>query len=560
MFKATRLEELAVELYDVGIIDMFKGINGSNPMSLSGASTSKLWLKAYDNPPTGGEDSTHGTLRVYAGGDSTNEDNWEALTPATFADHILVVAGTHQPLDADLTSWAAVTRASGFDTFTATPSSANLASLVTDETGSGALVFGTAPTFPTTITVGAASGATGQILLKGTTSGTVTLKTADAAGTYTLTLPTDDGTADQVLKTDGSGVLSWTSATGTPTVITVANEASDTTCFPLFVTAATGDLGPKTNTSLAFNSSTGVLTLTAPVLGTPTSGTLTNCTGLPTILAADEASDTTCFPVFFTAATGELGPKTNAGLTFNSSTGLLGATSLQAGSSGTIGLSTDVLLARDAANTLAQRNSTNAQTFSIYNTADGSPGSNYERGNLFWSSNVFRLTSAAAGTGTLRDLYIVAGGSNLRLACANSSSAGWVITNPGHFTAISDNTLDIGASASGRPRDLFLGRNATFGGYQRGSVDTRTGAGAISITAGSTKLVTTGADALTLADGVEGQFKYIVMITDGGDGTLTPTNLGAGTTITFDAVGDAVLLQFLGTDWWVIANYNCTIA
>lgn len=36
-----------------------------------------------------------------------------------------------QPIDADLTSWAAITRASGFDTFVATPSGANLASLLT---------------------------------------------------------------------------------------------------------------------------------------------------------------------------------------------------------------------------------------------------------------------------------------------------------------------------------------------------------------------------------------------------------------------------------------------
>jgi hypothetical protein len=41
------------------------------------------------------------------------------------------MGATSQPLDADLTSWAAVPRASGFDTFTATPSGANLASLLT---------------------------------------------------------------------------------------------------------------------------------------------------------------------------------------------------------------------------------------------------------------------------------------------------------------------------------------------------------------------------------------------------------------------------------------------
>lgn len=63
------------------------------------------------------------------------------------------VTGNFQPLDSDLTSWAGVTRASGFDTFVATPSSANLAALVTDETGSGALVFGTSPTFTNQINV-----------------------------------------------------------------------------------------------------------------------------------------------------------------------------------------------------------------------------------------------------------------------------------------------------------------------------------------------------------------------------------------------------------------------
>ena len=42
-----------------------------------------------------------------------------------------------------------------------------------------------------------------------------------------------------------------------PTNITVADESSDTTCFPLFVTAATGDLAPKTGSNFTFNSSTG---------------------------------------------------------------------------------------------------------------------------------------------------------------------------------------------------------------------------------------------------------------------------------------------------------------
>lgn len=41
-----------------------------------------------------------------------------------------------------------------------------------------------------------------------------------------------------------------------PQTITVVNEAADTTCFVTFVTAATGDLQQKTNAALTFNSST----------------------------------------------------------------------------------------------------------------------------------------------------------------------------------------------------------------------------------------------------------------------------------------------------------------
>ena len=54
-----------------------------------------------------------------------------------------------------------------------------------------------------------------------------------------------------------------TVSAGTPTAITVANEATDETCFPLFVTAATGDLGPKSNAGLTFNSATAELSATS---------------------------------------------------------------------------------------------------------------------------------------------------------------------------------------------------------------------------------------------------------------------------------------------------------
>lgn len=53
---------------------------------------------------------------------------------------------TFQAISSNLTSWASITRASGFDTFVATPNSANLAALITDEGTAFNKNFGTGTT------------------------------------------------------------------------------------------------------------------------------------------------------------------------------------------------------------------------------------------------------------------------------------------------------------------------------------------------------------------------------------------------------------------------------
>jgi len=104
----------------------------------------------------------------------------------------------------------------------------------------------------------------------------------------------------------------------------------------------------------------------------------------------------------------------------------------------------------------------------------------------------------------------------------------------------------------------------TFNGPVVESVQALSGAGAINITQPVTAFTSTATgDALTLADGVAGQIKTIVYVAEtaaGDTGVLTPTNLGAGTTITFNAVGDACVLQFLGTEWWAISLRGAVLA
>lgn len=118
--------------------------------------------------------------------------------------------------------------------------------------------------------------------------------------------------------------------------------------------------------------------------------------------------------------------------------------------------------------------------------------------------------------------------------------------------------MALGNSGYTHFSSLRLGGPA--GGEPKGT-DTQTGAGAINPDTLVTSLVTTGANALTLALGeVQGQIKIITMTTDGGDGTLTPAGLTGGTTITFNDVGDSVILLFLGTTWRILSNFGATVA
>ena len=104
--------------------------------------------------------------------------------------------------------------------------------------------------------------------------------------------------------------------------------------------------------------------------------------------------------------------------------------------------------------------------------------------------------------------------------------------------------------------------DAVYNATIRGGVQTLTGAGAVDLTNLVTELTTTGADALTLADGTtSGQVKIVNMIVDGGDGTLTPVTFANGTTITFDAVAESATLVWNSTIGWVATSVQgATIA
>jgi len=117
-------------------------------------------------------------------------------------------------------------------------------------------------------------------------------------------------------------------------------------------------------------------------------------------------------------------------------------------------------LIHDAANTLALRNSTNAQAFNVYKTY--TDASNYERltfgvlGTLDGFSNRTGFKASKAGTGgdINIDFFNETNGS---VSFGTNNQHRWFFNPNGHLVAWDDNSYDIGESGAARPRSIYVG-------------------------------------------------------------------------------------------------------
>ena len=127
----------------------------------------------------------------------------------------------------------------------------------------------------------------------------------------------------------------------------------------------------------------------------------------------------------------------------------------------------------------------------------------------------------------------------------------------------------IGAGAVGTASNqVMLGRASDIvtlpGGLVTVPIAQTATTAAVSVAVTTTALTTTGvAQAITLANGTNGQIKIITHIANGGTGTavLTPATSAADyNTITFSSVGDTATLQYHTTGGWYILSLRGAVA
>ena len=243
--------------------------------------------------------------------------------------------------------------------------------------------------------------------------------------------------------------------------------------------------------------------LSTPILGIPQSGTLTNCTGLPV------------------------------------STGISG-------------------LGAGVATFLATPSSANLRTAVTDETGTGAL--------VFATSPTLVTPVLGVATATsINKMAITAPATSSTLAVADGKT--FTVNHSLTLAGTDTTTMTFPATSATIARtdaaQTFTG-SQTFSNAIIGAVQALSGPGAVNITTLTTAFTSTATgNALTLADGVAGQLKTIVYVAEaaGGDtGVLTPANLGSATTITFNAVGDSVTLQFIGADWWVIGFRGAVVA
>lgn len=177
---------------------------------------------------------------------------------------------------------------------------------------------------------------------------------------------------------------------------------------------------------------------------------------------------------------------------------------------------------------------------------------------------VLKINAATASVATGIEITGAASGAGVAIAAIGGAAEALTINAKG------TGTIGIGSVSTGAVTitpattitgALTLSSSLSVAGALTSTTQALSGAGAVNLTTLITKITSTGANALTLANGVDGQVKILSMVVDGGDATLTPTTKTGYSTIVFNDAGDGCTLVYTTTTgWMVVSNNGCTIS